>query len=265
MAMAVRVLVTLSGIGVLLRVDGAVCPHHGRTPATGRRGRHTAYMSPEQARGKPVDRRADIWAFGAVLFEMLTGTPPFPGDDVSQTLARVIDRDPDWAVLPEALPLGLDIYLRRCLQKDPKQRVRDVGDARLALEGAFETTRGTTDHRLQVWQRPVPASLFGLALLAIGGLAFWRMTRPDATPDAVMRLVIVPPDAAPLDFDTDRRDLALTPDGTRVVYVSGSSSNPELHLHPLDQLAGAPLPGGEGGYGPFVSPDGEWVGFVPYL
>ena len=96
-----------------------------------------AYMSPEQARGKPVDKRADIWAFGCVIYEMLTGTKPFPGDDVSQTLARVIDRDPDWDALPATLSAALDTCLRRCLQKDPRQRVRDIGDARLALEGAF--------------------------------------------------------------------------------------------------------------------------------
>ena len=94
-----------------------------------------AYMSPEQARGKPVDKRADIWSFGAVLFEMLTGTKPFLGVDVSQTLARVIETDPDWKVLPENLPATLDMYLRRCLDKEPRRRIRDIGDVRLAMEG----------------------------------------------------------------------------------------------------------------------------------
>ena len=98
-----------------------------------------AYMSPEQARGKTVDKRTDVWAFGAVLFEMLTGTKPFPGDDVSQTLARVIDREPDWDALPTRMPAGLQTVLRRCLEKDPKRRIRDIGDVGLALEGAFET------------------------------------------------------------------------------------------------------------------------------
>ena len=94
-----------------------------------------AYMSPEQARGKVVDKRTDIWAWGVVLFEMLTGTRPFPGDDVSQTLARVIDRDPDWDALPATLS-ALDTYLHRCLQKDPRQRVRDIGDLRLAMDSS---------------------------------------------------------------------------------------------------------------------------------
>ena len=102
-----------------------------------------AYMSPEQAKGKAVDKRADVWAFGAVLYEMLAGRKPFTGDDVSTTLARVIEREPDWEVLPSDLSPVLAIYLRRCLEKDPKQRVHDVADVRLAMEGAFETTAGT--------------------------------------------------------------------------------------------------------------------------
>ena len=98
-----------------------------------------AYMSPEQARGRPVDKRADVWAFGAVLFEMLTGTAPFPGEDISHILARVIEREPEWGVLPLNLPPAIGVVLRRCLTKDPRQRIRDIGDVRLALDGAFDT------------------------------------------------------------------------------------------------------------------------------
>ena len=101
-----------------------------------------AYMSPEQASGKAVDKRADVWAFGVVLYEMLTGTRPFVGDDVSKTLARVIDREPDWSALPKNTPVVLGSYLRICLEKNPKKRIRDIGDVRLAMEGAFETTIG---------------------------------------------------------------------------------------------------------------------------
>ena len=101
-----------------------------------------AYMSPEQARGKPVDKRADIWAFGAVLFEMLSGASPFPGEDVSHTLARVIERDPDWEALPDTLPPIVGVYVRRCLQKAPHDCVRDIGDVRLALSAAFDTGIG---------------------------------------------------------------------------------------------------------------------------
>ena len=98
-----------------------------------------AYMAPEQASGKVVDKRADVWAFGVVLYEMLTGTRPFVGDDVSQTLAHVIAIEPDWSALPNNVPPVLSNFLRRCLQKNPKNRVRDIGDVSLAMEGAFET------------------------------------------------------------------------------------------------------------------------------
>ena len=94
-----------------------------------------AYMAPEQASGKAVDKRADVWAFGVVLFEMLTGTRPFAGDEVSKTLARVIDREPDWSALPKNVPVVLASYLRNCLQKNPKKRIRDIGDVSLAMEG----------------------------------------------------------------------------------------------------------------------------------
>ena len=98
-----------------------------------------AYMSPEQARGKPVDRRADIWSFGAVLFEILTGQRAFACEDVSLTLSAVLQREPEWDTLPSKVPPGLNTYLRRCLHKDPAQRVQAIGDVRLAMEGAFET------------------------------------------------------------------------------------------------------------------------------
>ena len=120
-----------------------------------------AYMAPEQAKGKPVDKRADVWAFGCVLFEMLTGRRPFRGDDVSTTLARVIDRDPDWEELPPHLPPVVVLFLKRCLEKEPKQRVHDVADVRLALAGAFDLPAPppvqlcepvVAQPQLQVWQ-----------------------------------------------------------------------------------------------------------------
>ena len=118
-----------------------------------------AYMSPEQARGKPVDMRADVWAFGAVLFEMLTGRRAFEGEDMSLTLSAVLQREPEWDTLPSSVPLGLNTYLRRSLHKDPKQRIQAVGDVRLAIEGAFETATPTPGGSVQapqlsVWQWP---------------------------------------------------------------------------------------------------------------
>ena len=158
-----------------------------------------AYMAPEQAKGKVVDKRADLWAFGAVLYEMLTGQKAFTGDDVSTTLARVIERDPDWDILPSNLSPVLGTYLRRCLEKEPKQRVHDIADVRLAMEGGFETTvsaptEATVVPQLQVWQRPLPALAVGAALLVIGGLAVGSIMGP-APPvsRSLTRFTISPP------------------------------------------------------------------------
>ena len=158
-----------------------------------------AYMSPEQARGKPVDKRADIWAFGSVLYEMLTGQRAFEGDDVSLTLADVMRAEPAWERLPAGVPLAFDTYLKRCLEKDPRHRVRDIGDVRLALEGAFETSGSaaaepTTTPRLHAWQRPVPLFLGAVLLVAISGLAVSSLMRPG--PSAIQptkRFVITQP------------------------------------------------------------------------
>ena len=143
----------------------------------------TAYMSPEQAKGKVVDKRADVWAFGAVLYEMLTGARPFSRDDVSTTWARVIEREPDWTALPDDVPPVLGNFLQSCLQKNPKKRIRDIGDVRLAMEGTFETTIPVVPEpivapTLAVWQRPVGGAVAVLAALAVGGVAVWTLSRP---------------------------------------------------------------------------------------
>ena len=227
-----------------------------------------AYMAPEQAKGLPVDKRADIWAFGAVLFEMLTGKKLFEAGDVSEMLASVLVKDPDISSMGTHVPAHIRSVVRRCLVKDPKERVRDIGDVRLAMKGAFETTvsassEPTAAPTLQLWQRPIPAAIVGLAIAAIAGLAVWTMTRPEVIPADLMRFVIVPPDTAPFDFGGGRNDLAITRDGTQIVYHGRGPFGPpgQLSLRPIDQLVGAPLRGGEGA-GPFVSPEGEWIGSI---
>ena len=225
-----------------------------------------AYMSPEQARGQRVDKRADIWAFGAVLFEMLSGRKPFPGDDVSQTLARVIDRDADWSLLPKEVPPALAVYLRRCLQKDPKHRVRDVGDVRMALEGAFDLAAtqasdvGAAPAPLPppraAWRRAFPLALAVIVGVTAGGLAVWTLRpTPEARAD-IMRFAIAATDFTAVT--TLQTDLVISPDGTKIIYTGAAG----LYLRPIDQLEGSPLRGTVGGAGAFVSPDGEWVGFV---
>ena len=135
-----------------------------------------AYMAPEQAKGKAADKRADIWAFGIVLLEMLSGQRVFAGETISETLADVMKTEPSWDQLPADLPSKLGNLLRRCLQKDPRQRVRDIGDVRLAMEGAFETTvsapaEPTVAPRLKVWQRPIPATIVTVMVAAVAVLA----------------------------------------------------------------------------------------------
>jgi len=224
-----------------------------------------AYMAPEQARGKAVDKRADVWAFGAVLFEMLTGTPPFPGDDLSHILARVIDRDPDWTALPPALSPALRTYLRRCLTKDPRQRIRDIGDVRLALEGAFDAEPATAQPRSHgarrsSWARALPwAVAAAFATAACSVLVLWAPWRLPTAP-RVTRTTITSPGPATLRINGSDTDLCISPDGTHVVYVGNGGT--QLFVRALDALEPTVIANGTDLRGPFVSPDGLWVGFV---
>ena len=214
-----------------------------------------AYMAPEQASGKAVDKRADVWAFGVVLYEMLTGTRPFVGDDVSKTLAHVIAIDPDWETLPKALPRVLGHFLRRCLEKDPKQRVHDIADVRLAMHGAFETTVSTSEPtgtpQLQVWQRPVPAAIAALLVVALSVLVGWIL-RPNEQRE-VSRFAYELPARHQLRA-TFRAVLAVSPDGRQFVY----NTTQGLYLRSMDALEARLLPGTEESLSyPVFSPDGQ--------
>jgi Tol biopolymer transport system component/tRNA A-37 threonylcarbamoyl transferase component Bud32 len=222
-----------------------------------------AYMAPEQAKGKAVDKRADIWGFGCVLFEMLSGQPPFRGETVSETLAEVMKSEPRWDVLPAGLPARVATVLRRCLEKDPARRVRDIGDVRLALEGAFDAPVGTQHAGVSVapqaplWRRAVVpvVTLFVGAAIVGGGLL--TLGRPE--PSRVTRLAISTTGTAALSVDGVVRDLAITPDGTRVVYIGANGS--QLFVRALDALEPTAIAKGAAPRHPFVSPDGQWVGF----
>jgi hypothetical protein len=225
-----------------------------------------AYMSPEQARGKTVDRRADIWAFGVVLFEMLTGKRAFAGDEISDTLVSVLRDDPDWAVLPAGTPAGVVQALHVCLVKDPKQRVRDISAVRLSMEGAFDTTEMRAASALPVkdarpskrnWLTAVTGLVIG-ALLASG--ATWALMRSMPEPAQPVRFTITPTDV-PLTTIGPDRDIAISPDGTRLVYATGSGITAELRVRAIDQLESVQLRGITGARGPFFSPDNQWIGF----
>ena len=223
-----------------------------------------AYMSPEQARGKPVDKRADIWAFGAVLFEMLTGQRAFPGGDLTDTIAAVVRSEPPWDALPGDTTPRLNQILRACLQKDRARRVRDIGDVQLAMEGVFETSANDlaeppTIPQLRVWQRPVPLTLAALGLIVVTGLAVWGTSRPaDAPQSSVTRL---PLDIGPTNVigaSFMHAMLAVSPDGTQLAY----SSRSRLFLRPLGELETQRLaPNASVVWSPFFSPDGRSIGF----
>ena len=216
-----------------------------------------AYIAPEQAKGKVVDKRADVWAFGAVLYEMLTGQKPFVGDDVSDTLALVLKFEPAWDALPADTPPRIRQLIQTCLQKNPKQRVHDVADVRLVMEGVFETTaRASSDAvLLAAWKRPVGTAVVALVSLAVGGFAVWSLTRP-ALP-RVVRFRI--PLAADQAFSSPgRRMVAISPDGSHIAY----SANGSLWLRPVDQLEAVQVPGiGDRARGPFFTADGQSLGF----
>ena len=225
-----------------------------------------AYMSPEQARGKPVDKRADIWSFGTVLFEMLTGRRPFEGRDVSEVLGGVLRLEPKWNALPSNTPPHLAAFLKQCLQKEPKQRARDIGDVRLALEGGFNATPGATVEltsvpRPQVWQRPFPATLWSLAVFAIGGFAVWGFLRSGTQPSQEpTRLVVTLPDGQ-LMGGGGAQHVALSPDGQTLVYSATRDASRQLFVRPINRFEATPLTGTEeSGRGPFLSPDGQWIG-----
>ena len=223
-----------------------------------------AYMAPEQAKGLPVDKRADIWAYGAVLFEMLTGKKLFDAGDVSEMLASVLVKDPDISSISKDVPAPIRSVVRQCLVKDPKERLRDIGDVRLAMKGTFETTVSapsapTALPQLQVLQRPVPAFVVGLTLLGLGGLGVWQITRPaSAVP---IRMPIQVEDLA-VNTHGSGSVIALSPDGSRLAYVSGDGDTGQLYVRRLDAFDAALIDGADDAYSPFFSHDGEWIGFA---
>jgi serine/threonine-protein kinase len=219
-----------------------------------------AYMSPEQARGKPVDKRADIWAFGCVLYEMLTGRRAFAGEDITDTVAAVVRSEPKWDALQDVVPPSVRAFLRRCLHKDAKQRVGDIRDVRLALEGAFETAtpQDARSSRLAQpsWRRAVPFAMTAVAAVLVTGLAAWRLW-PSVEPPAVHRFTYsLPPDQ--LFRGAGRTVMALSRDGRHFVY----NTERGLYLRSMDELQSHVIPGTEKSLtNPFFAPDGQSVGY----
>jgi Tol biopolymer transport system component len=225
-----------------------------------------AYMAPEQAKGREADKRADIWAFGCVLYEMLAGKRAFEGEDVSDTLASVLRAEPDWSALPAETTSEIRRLLRRCLSKDRRERLHDIGDARLDLqealqhtptaEGAAELPSGRRRERV-AWAIAAVALLVSLVVIALGTRTL--VQRAPATPNTV-RFVLSAPDG--WSFPDAAGFLAVSPDGQRLTFVaSGPEGKTRLWIRRFDALSPQPLAGTDGASAPFWSPDGRSIGF----
>jgi eukaryotic-like serine/threonine-protein kinase len=223
------------------------------TAATGIIMGTAAYMSPEQAKGKEVDRRSDVWAFGCVLYELLTGRAVFGGETVGEVLGAIFRAEPDWSRLPAETPESIRRLLRRCLQKDRKLRLRDCGDARIEIEDAKTGSRASEvprASRRREWLAWASAAAFALvAVLAIA----WAL-RP-APPARELRLDIATPPT------TDPISLAISPDGQKLVFAATSDGRTGLWVRSLDSASAKPLAGTDYATFPFWSPDSRSVGF----
>ena len=218
-----------------------------------------AYMSPEQASGKPVDKRTDIWAFGCVLYEMLTALPPFRGEAADDTLGAVVDREPDWEVLPRSTPRRLRELLERCLEKDPRQRLRDIGDARLDIERLRDdpeaheiaATHGRGATAVRTW---LPR-LAGVLVVAVATVIAYRTVRPTGASQETIRSEILPPDGATFG------GVALSPDGRRLAFVAARNGRKQLWVLVFATATQQALAGTDGAAHPFWSADNLHLGF----
>ena len=226
-----------------------------------------AYMSPEQARGKAVDKRTDIWAFGCVLYEMLTGKKPFPGETVTDIVAAIINNEPDWQALPPRTPERIQSLIARCLRKDPAQRLRDIADGRFQIEEVLNDPRAST-----------AAVTHGTLCARVGGVGrrrrcFWarrcswpRGLRPPASSRDSISFPVYPPEKAEFSARTnstfDVPSFALSPDGHALVFSAAMpGARPMLWLRSLDHVDARQLAGTEDAQDPFWSPDNRWIGF----
>jgi serine/threonine protein kinase len=228
-----------------------------------------AYMSPEQARGIETDKRCDIWSFGCILYEMLTGKVPFKGDTVSDTLAAILDREPDWHALPQATPVNIQILMRRCLEKDPRRRLHDITDAAIEIS---ETLAGDSE-TFALPGKVLPAPRFFrrdvifvalvclISGLCIGSYICVKFFWPITSESSVLWLPLKVP-ARLYSGVSPNCFVTISPDGTRIAYVGESDDgNPRLYMWSKDDPDFKPIGGTMNAHNPFFSPNSQWIGF----
>ena len=226
-----------------------------------------AYMSPEQARGKPADQRADIWSFGCVLYEMLTGRRVFEaGETVSDAVASILTREPDWTSLPLDTPPHIRALLRRCLQKDPARRLHHIADARLEIEEAVTgvpdpANMAPSSRMPTLAMRAFPWIVAGLALVVAGWTLLSAAGSRTSDSPSTQRLELNLPEGVEL-FTASTRTVAVSPDGSRIAFVGAVGGIRQVYLRPLDQFEATPLRGSDAATACFFSPDGQSIGLV---
>jgi hypothetical protein len=210
-------------------------------------------MAPEQARGKTLDKRADIWAFGVVLYEMLTGRRLFEGETVSDVLAAVLTREPEW----ERIPVKVQRVLRRCLEKDPQRRLRDIGDAMPLVEDASQVPVTALSQSRLGW---VPWAGAGVLAVALSVVAYRHATEEKPR---VLKFAVPPPGKATIEAVNALTSSvpALSPDGRHLAFVANESGRDSLWVRDLDSMIARPLPGTDGALDPFWSPDSRFIAF----
>jgi Tol biopolymer transport system component len=257
--------------GLAKAVGGEAAEQQSTVTEPGRVIGTPAYMSPEQARGQATDKRSDIWTFGCILYEMLTATIPFRGETISDTLANILQTDPDWPALPRSTPANIRILLRRCLEKDPRRRLRDIGDAGLEIEGALtepaQDIAGLTSSydasRVTSWRRYLPWGVAACMFL-LAALFYLHDDTPVVTgprPREFSQIVLPAGQPYALSYLDNQTSIAISPDGRRIAYVGWGPRGKQLFLRELDQWESVPIEGTEDARSPFFSPDAERLAF----
>ena len=259
------------GLAKAMKPAGAMSPNASMSPTITSPAMMTgvgmilgtaAYMAPEQAKGRPADKRSDVWAFGCVLYEMLTGRRAFEGEDMTEVLGAVVRLEPNWEALSSDVSQPVRTLLHACLVKDRRTRIADIAAALFVLDHQTGLTAAGTVAagplpRRSLWRRVVTPVAAALVVSAVVGAAVWFGTA--RSPPRVARFPLTTASANALSISGTDRDLAITPDGSRIVYVG--SGRAELLMRSLDRVEPIVLARGEL-RGVFVAPDGQWVGFV---